>query len=131
MKLTGKITKAFPEIKGMTKTNNLWRKREFIVTYDESNANYPKSILFSVMNDRIDTLNIQEGGVYELDIDFETREYNGRWWMSATVWRATLQVGSPQAQVQTPPPVPVAPHPPISVAPLQPASDPNGENLPF
>lgn len=131
MKLTGKITKAFPEFKGMTKTNNLWRKREYIVTYDESNANYPKAILFAVMNDRIDTLNIQEGGVYELDIDFETREYNGRWWMSATAWRATLQVGAPQTQTQTPPPAPIAPHPPIGVAPLQPASDPNGENLPF
>ena len=78
MKLTGKITKALPEISGMSKTGNLWRKREYVCVYDETNTAYPKGVLFSVMNDRIDTLNIQEGGVYELDIDFEAREYNGR-----------------------------------------------------
>ena len=131
MKLTGKITKALPEISGMSKTGNLWRKREYVCVYDETNTAYPKGVLFSVMNDRIDTLNIQEGGVYELDIDFEAREYNGRWWMSASVWRATLQVGAAQAQVQTPPPAPVVPHPNIAPDPVQPASSPNGTDLPF
>lgn len=34
MKLTGKITKALPEISGMSKTGNLWRKREYVCVYD-------------------------------------------------------------------------------------------------
>lgn len=49
MKLTGKITKALPEISGMSKTGNLWRKREYVCVYDETNTAYPKGVLFSVM----------------------------------------------------------------------------------
>ena len=51
------------------------------------------------MGDKIEQLNIKQGVEYEVEIDFTTREYNGRTYMSATCWKATPM---PQAPDQSP-----------------------------
>lgn len=89
MKFIGTIEKALPEVSGTTAAGKQWRRKDYVLLYDNSNAQYPKSILFSAMGDKIDELNIQHGGEYEVEIDFSTRDFNGKTYMSATVWKAT------------------------------------------
>lgn len=89
MTFSGTIQTAMPEQSGTTAAGKTWRRKDFILLYDNSNAQYPKTVLFSVMGDNIDKLNIQQGVEYDVEIDFSTREYNGRTYMSATAWKAT------------------------------------------
>lgn len=107
MTFSGIIQTAMPEQSGVTAAGKAWRRKDFILLYDNTNAQYPKTVLFSVMGDNIDKLTIQQGVEYEVEIDFTTREYNGRTYMSATAWKATAKnqpalqrTTQPQAQPQ-------------------------------
>ena len=89
MNFKGIITAAMPVAGGTSKNGKEWRRASYILQYDNSNEQYPKSVLFDVMGDKIEQLNIQQGQEYEIEIDFTTREYNGRTYMSASAWKAT------------------------------------------
>lgn len=117
MTFKGIITAAMPVASGTSKNGKEWRRASYILQYDNSNEQYPKSVLFDVMGDKIEQLDIKQGVEYEVEIDFSTREYNGRTYMSASAWKATptqqpqqapAQQGweqmykQPQAQPQTP-----------------------------
>lgn len=88
MKFIATIDKVLPEQGGVSKSGNAWRKQSVIAVYDTTKKDYPKSILIDIMGDRIAQVNLQPGGRYELDVDFVTREWNGRYFMSATCWNA-------------------------------------------
>lgn len=94
----GTITNALPEQSGIGRNGNSWRKRTYVLTYDNSNANYPKAIVFDVMNGKIDELNIQPGVEYEVEVDFAVREYQGKYYMSASVWKAAPTQSAIQQQ---------------------------------
>ena len=117
MNFKGIITAAMPVASGTSKNGKEWKRASYILQYDNSNEQYPKSVLFDVMGDKIEQLNIKQGVEYEVEIDFTCREYNGRTYMSASAWKATptqqpqqapAQQGweqmyqQPQAQPQTP-----------------------------
>lgn len=89
MNFKGIITAAMPVASGTSKNGKEWRRASYILTYDNSNEQYPKSVLFDVMGDKIEQLNIKQGVEYEVEIDFTCREYNGRTYMSASCWKAT------------------------------------------
>lgn len=86
MQIKGRIVTALPEASGVNKAGKPWRKREFVLETQES---YPKKIAFVVMNDRIDQMNIQAGSLYTVDVDAESREFNGKWYTTLTGWKAT------------------------------------------
>ena len=114
----GIISQALPEQSGVSRSGKAWRKREYIVEYEH--GQYPKSVVFSVMGQKIDELNIQQGVEYELELDFEAREWNGRYFLQASCWKAT-----PMQPVAQP-----APQQPVYVQPAQPTDD-LGNDLPF
>lgn len=115
----GTITNVLPEQSGVSRNGNNWRKRTYVLTYDNSNANYPKAVVFDVMNDNIDKLNLQLGAENEVEVDFFVREYQGKFYQSASAWKAI--------PTQQPAPQP-APQP--QYAPAQPTGD-LGNDLPF
>lgn len=98
----GVISHALPETSGVSKKGAQWRKRTYVLTYDQSNANYPKEIVFDVMNDNIDKLNLQLGIEYEVEVDFAVREYQGKFYQSASAWKATPTQPVPAQPVQQP-----------------------------
>lgn len=100
MNFKGIITAVMPVVSGIGKNGKEWRRASYVLTYDNSNEQYPKSVLFDVMGDKIEQLNIQQGQEYEIEIDFTTREYNGRTYMSASAWKAipTQPTAQPAAQ---------------------------------
>lgn len=89
MKFTGIITEALPIATGTGQNGKEWRRAEYVLTYDNSKPEYPKAIVFSVMNERIEQLNLEKGKSYEVDVDFSVRDYDGRKFLSASAWRAT------------------------------------------
>lgn len=100
MTFKGIITAAMPVASGTSKSGKEWRRASYILQYDNSNEQYPKSVLFDVMGDKIEQLNIKQGVEYEVEIDFSTREYNGRTYMSASAWKATPTQQPQQAPAQ-------------------------------
>ena len=111
MNFKGIITAAMPVASGTSKSGKEWRRASYILQYDNSNEQYPKSVLFDVMGDKIEQLNIKQGVEYEVEIDFTTREYNGRTYMSASAWKATPTQQPQQAPAQQPQTQPqTAPH---------------------
>lgn len=100
MKFKGIITAITPIAEGVSKNNRAWRRASYVLTYDNSNEQYPKSVLFDVMDDKIEQLNIRQGQEYEIEIGFTCREYNGRTYMSASAWKATPTQQPQQAPAQ-------------------------------
>ena len=126
----GTITAALPVASGTSKSGKEWKRASYILQYDNSKPEYPKSVLFDVMGDRIEQLNIQQGQEYEVEIDFTTRDYNGRTFMSASAWKATAT----QQASQVPAPATAEGWEAMYPAPNQPKPQeaPQGEgDLPF
>lgn len=126
MNFKGIITAAMPVASGTSKSGKEWRRASYILQYDNSNEQYPKSVLFDVMGDKIEQLNIKQGVEYEVEIDFTCREYNGRTYMSASAWKAT--------PTQQPSPAPTNdPYAAMGMQPRepQPQTAPQDSDLPF
>lgn len=102
MNFKGIITAAMPVASGTSKNGKEWRRASYILQYDNSNEQYPKSVLFDVMGDKIEQLNIKQGVEYEVEVDFAVREYQGRNYMSASCWKATPTQQAPAQPAQQP-----------------------------
>lgn len=88
MQITATITEVLPLEEGVSKTGNSWRKQTYVGVYDNSNERFPKGIVFSMINEKVDRIRLQKNTKYELSIDFETHEWNGKYYMSASCWAA-------------------------------------------
>lgn len=86
MEIQGRIIMVAPEVGGTSKAGNNWRKQEYVL---ETMAQYPKKICFSLWGERIDQFSIQEGEELTVQIDLESREFNGRWYTEVRAWNVT------------------------------------------
>lgn len=84
MAIRGKIIAMLDEQSGVSKAGKNWRKRAYVL---ETEGQYPKKVCFSVMNERIDQANLQVGCVAEVEVDAESREWQGKWYTDLTAWR--------------------------------------------
>lgn len=84
MAVKGKIIGMLNEVSGVSKSGKSWRKKEYIL---ETEGMYPKKVCFAVLNDNIDRFALQMGKTYEVELDVESREYEGKWYHSVTAWR--------------------------------------------
>lgn len=98
----GVITAITPIQSGTSKAGKQWSKIDAVLTYDNSKPEYPKTILFSVMNDNISKFDLRQGLEYEVEVDFSVREYNGRYYMSASAWKVAATQSQPAAQTVAP-----------------------------
>lgn len=90
MNFRGQITAELPEVSGVSKsTGKAWRRKTYVLTYDTSKPEYPKSVVIDVMGDKVDELKMLQGHWYDVEVDFSSREFGDKWYMSATAWRAT------------------------------------------
>ena len=128
MKFQGKILKV-QTFSGTSKAGKEWRRQDVVLEYES--GQYPKSILFSVMNDNIEKFAFREGMECEVDVNFTTSEYNGRVYMQGNCWRTYGNAqGAPQASTPStakPTAKPVAKSKPVQAEIPQEESD----DLPF
>jgi len=85
MEVTGKIILALPEISGVSKSGNNWKKREYVLETLES---FPRKIHFDFFGDKADQFPLNVGDNIRLSFDIESREWNGKWFTSIRGWKA-------------------------------------------
>jgi hypothetical protein len=87
LQLTGTVKKIGEEQTGEGGKGK-WTKRTMLLEY--MNGNYPKTVEFTGMNkgaEAIGTLGVGETATVHFDL--ESREYNGKYYTSANVWKVS------------------------------------------
>lgn len=83
--IRGKVIKVLPPEGGVSKAGKPWKRQMFVI---ETDGQYPKTVAFSVMGEeKIAKAGLQIGHTIEIDVDAESREYNGKWYTSLNAWR--------------------------------------------
>jgi hypothetical protein len=80
--------------------NGPWKKQVFIV---ETEGQYPKKVAFEAWNDKAQE--IQEsapGDKVTISYNLESKEYNGKWYTTAKVWKIERDYNSAPRQQQQP-----------------------------
>ena len=84
MELTGKIIEVLDKQTGNKKDGGTWQKQQYVL---ETQGLYPKKICFMVWGDHVDTFNLKIDEVIRIEIDIESREFNGRWYTDVKAWK--------------------------------------------
>lgn len=112
MKFNVTIQNVLPVQNGTSKNGKAYSRQSYVGVYDSTNPQYPKSIVFDVLGDKIGQFNIQPGGQYEVEVDFAAREWQGKYFLSANCWKATpiqqQAYGQPYAPQGYQQPIPTA-----------------------
>jgi len=116
MELKGKVIQLLPQQSGMGKKGP-WKKQEFIV---ETQSQYPKKVCLSIWGDKIDQFGVGVGDLVNVQVDLESREYNGRWYTEARAWKVERTGGSPQGSAD-----------PIGDEPFTAQAPASADDLPF
>lgn len=100
--ITGKIIQVLEPVGGESKkTGKPWKKQEYVL---ETYSNYPRQICFQIFGeDRINAANIQLGEDVTVQIEINSREYNGRWFTNIdarNVMKGIVQPGMPAGYAQ-------------------------------
>jgi hypothetical protein len=83
MEISGKIIRINPPQTGQGR-NGEWKKQEFVI---QTEGPYPKSVCFTVWNNKIDLDTHVENQSVKVSFDPESREFNGRWYTDLIAWR--------------------------------------------
>ena len=89
MEIKGTIIAALPEVSGVSKAGNAWKKKEYVL--ENTDGQFPRKIAFTCFGDNADKINLQIGQVATIYFDIESREYNGRWYTDIRAWRAGVE----------------------------------------
>lgn len=117
MKLEGKIIQFIGMQEGISKTSgNEWKLAQYLLETEEQ---YPKKVCVEIFGEeRIQKLSLIVGDRVSLNVDVESREFNGRWYTSVRAY-GLAESETPVVDTQ-------------SVAPEQPVvNDPENSELPF
>jgi len=84
MELTASFVKALPIVTGQGK-NGTWTKQEFVL---KTSGQYPKDVCFEAWGERTEQVSkLKEGDQVTVLFDLESREYNGRYYTTAKVFK--------------------------------------------
>lgn len=88
MDFIAKLIRVLPLEEGVSpKTNNNWKKQGWV--FETINTQFPRNIKVDVFNNRIDQFNfLEQGKVYSVSVDAESREFNGRWYTDLRMFAA-------------------------------------------
>lgn len=108
MEIKGTIIQAMPEVSGISKAGNAWKKKEYVL--ENTEGQFPRKIAFTCFGDNADKVNLQVGQVATIYFDIESREFNGRWYTDIRCWRADVE-GAPAAAAPAATPGAIPPPP--------------------
>lgn len=100
MRINGKITAVLPLQEGTSAKGTAWSKQTAVV--EESEGQYPQSLAFDMMGDKIVALTV--GQQVEVDFDTKAREYQGKYFNNVNAWKVTVVGQVVSASTQTTPP---------------------------
>lgn len=105
MDFQAKVIQFIGETTGVSKAGNPWKKKEWLV---ETFGQFPRKVRIQCFGDKSDQLNLEPGHDYNIYVDLESREFNGRWYTDVSVYRAEelngqpAQMGQPQGPYTQP-----------------------------
>jgi len=101
MILQGIVIQLLPTETGTRKNGGQWNKQGYIVEYGDDK--YPKQVAVYLWGDLATNNPFTLGAEVELEVDLESREYNGRWYTEVKCWRVLSgqSVGSGQTSAPT------------------------------
>jgi|ERR1043165_6460610 hypothetical protein len=84
LEITGKVFTILPEQTGNGQ-NGPWVKQTFIL---ETSDQYPKKVCLQAWNDKGEIVTrLKPGDEVKVSFNLESREFNGKWYTDARVWR--------------------------------------------
>lgn len=119
MQITATVKEILSPKVGMSKKGTPWKSQEFVFAIIEG---YKEQLMVAEVfgEDKLNVFAIKKGEVLALNVNFDAREWNGRWYNSIRVFSVSRGQAQPQPQAK-PTPAPT-PQPPVE--------NTNG-NLPF
>lgn len=119
MEVSGKIIVSLPEVSGVSRNGNNWKKKEYVL---ETTDMYPRKVYFTCFGDNADKIKLNVGDMVTVSIDIDAREYNGRWYTDIRAWKAepynpagVQGAGAPAAPAAAAQ-APAVPNPPVQAA---------------
>ena len=139
MEFEGTLYRILPVTKG-TSARGDWQRQDVIFDYSDG-GNFTRKMCVTFFNRPDDVAKLREGSRYQVSVNIDAREYNGRWYNDIRAWRVQRGVvpapgvAAPVTPAGVPAPTaPVAAPAPAAPAAAAPAAAPapadNGD-LPF
>lgn len=129
MEFQGTVFRIMPETKG-TSARGEWQRQEVI--FEMMDGQYARKVAVTFFNRPSDVAVLNEGASYNVSINIESREYNGRWYTDVRAWRVLPADGSaPQAQPQAAAPQSVVTPPAQPTPAAAPQAADDVDDLPF
>lgn len=101
MILEGKVIKCLGIKEGTSQAGREWKLASYLID-TTTNEQYPKQVVVEVFGeDRINELSIIPDEQVKLNVEAESREFNGKWYTSVRAWgRAEESAEQPVQQAQ-------------------------------
>ena len=100
MEIKGTIIHAMPEVSGVSKAGNSWKKKEYVL--ENTEGNFPRKVAFTCFGENADRIQLKPGDKVTMYFDIESREFSGRWYTDIRCWRCDVE--QPGAAPALPPP---------------------------
>ncbi len=91
MEIQGTVFKIMPETRGVSARGE-WQRQDVI--FEMMDGQYARKIAITFFNRPSDVQALSEGVSYNVSINIESREYNGRWYTDVRAWRVLPADGS-------------------------------------
>ena len=69
MEIKGTIIAALPEVSGISKSGNAWKKREYVL--ENTEGQFPRKVAFTCFGDNADKIQLTVGQVATIYFDIE------------------------------------------------------------
>tara|TARA_R100001440_G_scaffold171_1_gene502 strand:- start:3484 stop:3774 length:291 start_codon:yes stop_codon:yes gene_type:complete len=88
MIVKGKLKKLLPEISGINKAGNEWKKQDFII---DTGAQFNPELCISTFKENIDVIkNIKIGSELEIELNLYSKPYNDKYFHNIIAWKITV-----------------------------------------
>ena len=128
MEFEGTVYRILPVTKG-TSARGDWQRQDVIFDYSDG-GNFTRKMCVTFFNRPDDVAKLREGSRYQVSVNIDAREYNGRWFTDIRAWRLQPVEVAPAAEAAPMPSMPALPplqaEPTYAAAPAQEVDD-----LPF
>lgn len=122
MEFEGTVYKIMPATKG-TSARGEWQRQDVIFEMQE--GTFARKICVTFFNKPEDAARLKEGAAYNVGVNIESREYNGRWYTDIRAWRVQPK------QNDAPGAAPMPDMPPMGEEPSYAAPTAETDDLPF
>ncbi len=121
MEFEGTVYKIMPVTKG-TSARGEWQRQD--VVFEMNEGSFTRKICVTFFNKPDEVARLKEGAAYQVSVNIESREYNGRWYTDIRAWR--IQPKQQEAAAPMPDMPPIVEEPAYVSGPAQEVDD-----LPF